>query len=358
MNRMMNLLKASLVMLAFIVIIFIGVSLSNSGNKTNASHDSKNHRESSLSGTVESKANIPEQVLPSLNNSATGSTVPIIKADYIEPEAKAKEVEAPATPPTTAAREDKEEQTEEAFDKNFYPYRTMLKPNQQRAYDQIYNEINSLTKDVSLVSYLDTAGIKAVMEAIFNDHPELFWIETSYIYGYTNQGDVISVSLKYNSTADDISASRTKFQAATNRIINKASNYKTDLEKEKYVYDELQKTCEYNAASELNQSAYSCAVNGESVCSGFSRAFQYIMIQLKIPCYFVTGTAQGGAHAWNIVEIGGNFYNVDLSWDATLSKQLGTFSYSYFNISDNTIGMDHKRGETSAKLPACKATLQ
>lgn len=77
------------------------------------------------------------------------------------------------------------------------------------------------------------------------------------------------------------------------------------------------------------------------------------MQKLNIPCYFCMGTSNGGNHAWNIVRIDGKYYNVDLSWDDTLGEATGQISYSYFNLSDNTFGLDHTRSGLSKKLPNC-----
>ena len=92
-------------------------------------------------------------------------------------------------------------------------------------------------------------------------------------------------NLFYNTPA------RQKFLNAAAKVINGASSLTTDLDKEQYVYKALQNMCVYDENSDMNQSAYSVFINGSSVCAGYSRAFQYIMQQLNIPCYFCTGYA-------------------------------------------------------------------
>jgi hypothetical protein len=240
------------------------------------------------------------------------------------------------------------------FPKEMYPYRAMLSETQQSVYDQIYENINLLNKEITLCHQLDTQGIKNVMTSIFNDHPELFWLETSYNYGYTSKGTVVSVILEFNKTADNFQTSKTAFLNAASQIINKASGYASDLEKERCVYKALQNSSVYDEDAELNQSAYSALVNGKTVCAGYSRAFQYIMMQLNIPCYFCSGYANGGYHAWNIICVDGTYYNVDISWDDTLGDMTNIISYSYFNLSDQAISTDHARRDMSVNLPRCE----
>lgn len=100
----------------------------------------------------------------------------------------------------------------------------------------------------------------------------------------------------------------------------------------------------------MSQSAYSGLVNGKTVCAGYSRAFQYLMMRLGIPCYYCTGYA-GESHAWNIVKLGDDYYNVDLTWDDTEGGL-----YDYFNKTDNDYADSHARQDLSIYLPPCEGT--
>ena len=101
----------------------------------------------------------------------------------------------------------------------------------------------------------------------------------------------------------------------------------------------------------MDQSAYSALVNGQSVCAGYARAFQYIMQQLGIPTYYCTGYS-GENHAWNIVKLYNDYYNVDTTWDDT---EPGT--YNYFNKTDAEFNTTHIRRNLSINLPACTGTM-
>lgn len=239
------------------------------------------------------------------------------------------------------------------FSDEMYPYRAMLTESQQKVYDQVYENAQNMNTQFTLVETMSKDGINNVMTAVFDDHPELFWLDTSYSYGYTSKGTVISLTLAFNSTADSISTSRQKFQAAAGKIIAAASAATDDVERERIVYMSLMNQVTYDENSALNQSAYSAMVNGTSVCAGYSRAFQYILQQLNIPCYFCSGYANNGYHAWNIVKVNGKFCNVDLSWDDELGDMTNSYSFIYFNITDSMISADHTRRDMSVKLPAC-----
>ena len=133
-----------------------------------------------------------------------------------------------------------------------------------------------------------------------------------------------------------------------NRILNQAWNLADDYEKEKYVHNRLLDLVQYQSGAPMSQSAYSALVNGKTVCAGYSRAFQYLMQQLGIPCYYCTGYS-GENHAWNIVYLYGEYYNVDLTWDDTEPA-----TFDFFNKTDEDYAPTHVRRGLAQKLPACE----
>ena len=89
-----------------------------------------------------------------------------------------------------------------------------------------------------------------------------------------------------------------------------------------------------------------------TVCAGYARSLQYILNKLGIPCYYIYGTANGEYHAWNIVQLGGEWYNVDLTW---CDQDTGA-AYTYYNVTDAVLSANHTRGGMSQKLPAAAGT--
>lgn len=236
------------------------------------------------------------------------------------------------------------------FDKEFYPYYHMLSEALQRVYRQVYANAEALKETFTPLEKLTPEQMQNVMEAVYNDHPELFWLDTAYSCRYTDSGRCGELTLKFNRTADRLEDNRREFTKAVNEIIAGAVNYTTDFEKERYVHDALLGRVEYRLASQEHQSAYSALVNRETVCAGYSKAFQHVMQQLGIPCYYSTGYA-GENHAWNIVKLDGRYYNVDVTWDDTKPD-----SYDYFNRTDADFAETHIRKRLSVYLPVCDGT--
>lgn len=240
--------------------------------------------------------------------------------------------------------------TDLTFPAEEYPYYQMLSENQQSVYRQIYANAMELTLQFTPEITATAQDVKNAFEAVIGDHPELFWLETGYSGKYMGNGQCVEIDLKYNSTAGDLESAKQKFDAAAQKLLSGAADLGNDEEKEKYVHDALAAAVTYDLSADMNQSAYSALVNGRSVCAGYAKAYQYLLQQLGIPCYYCTGYS-GGNHAWNIVKLGDGYYNVDVTWD-----DADTIRYDYFNKTDAEFASTHVRQNLSVYLPACNGT--
>ncbi len=233
------------------------------------------------------------------------------------------------------------------FDTEFYPYYGMLGRDMRTLYRQIYANALELITSFTPAVTVTADEVRDVFEAVYNDHPELFWLETSYSCKYLQSGQCIELTLRYNKAANDLEESKRQFEAAANQILTEAEALSDDAEKERYVHDALIEKVDYHAGTDMNQSAYSALIEGRSVCAGYARAFQYLMMELGIPCYYCTGYS-GENHAWNIVKLEDDYYNVDVTWDDT-----NPATSDYFNKTDADYAQTHMRTGLSVNLPAC-----
>ena len=234
-----------------------------------------------------------------------------------------------------------------SFDEEYYPYYHMLDMKGQHLYRQIYANAMEMNDTFRAVEKdIPWSGFRNVFEAVFGDHPELFWLDTRYSAGYRDNGECLAVKLYFNRTAADRDGAAGKFNEGADDIGTRAEGDAYD--QEKIVHDAIADAVAYSLSAEMNQSAYSALVNRSTVCAGYARAFQYVMQNLGIPCYYCRGVA-GEPHAWNIIKLYDGYYNVDVTWDDSESGE----RYAYFNRSDAEIGKDHRRAGLSVYLPAC-----
>ena len=236
------------------------------------------------------------------------------------------------------------------FDPVMYPYYAMLDPTCQALYKQIYANACDVVSSFAPCKSVNTDQVQYTFEAVFADHPELFYVQTAYTEKYTSDKKVVEIDLAYYTIANDLETARASFDAAATALEESARQYADDYSREKFVHDTLMQMVVYDASAPMDQSAYSALVNGRSVCAGYARAFQYIMQKLGIPTYYCAGTS-GEDHAWNIVKLSDGYYNVDVTWDDTEPA-----SYDYFNKTDGDYAGTHVRKSLSVYLPACTGT--
>lgn len=235
----------------------------------------------------------------------------------------------------------------DSFDNAYYPYYSLLNDKEKKIYEQIYDNCIDINDKFVPIIEINISEIKNAFEAFFNDHPEIFWINTNYTFRYNNEKIVKEVIISYNDTINDLDNNKKIFDKEVNKILEGAKGLKNDSAKEKYIYDYLVNNVKYDKKSSMNQSTFSAIVNKESICAGYSRAFQYLMNKLGIKTFYIVGYANTN-HAWNIIYLNGNYYNVDLTWGTSDLTR-----YKYYNKSDKYLNKTHIRTGLSKLLPSC-----
>lgn len=237
-----------------------------------------------------------------------------------------------------------------SFDTEYYPYYGMLPEKLQSLYRQIYANAMAVNGIFNPIVQVNQTELRHTFMAVFNDHPELFWLDSAYRAKFARNGECAEISLEFNYLVDDLDAAKSDFQAGAESILSGARNLGSDYEKEVYVHNALLDRIDYDMGAPLNQSAYSALVGGRTVCAGYARSFQYLMTELGIPCYYCTGYA-GENHAWNIIRLDGEYYNADATWDDANPDK-----YGFFNKTDSEFSSTHRREDLSVYLPACNGT--
>ena len=129
---------------------------------------------------------------------------------------------------------------------------------------------------------------------------------------------------------------RNKVLKAAKAIADKACKYERTFDKLKVIHDSLLDHITYESYKEM----ISAFLEGKADCSGYADAFCMVCQLAGIECIVVWGTANNGAgvneHAWNMVRIGDDWYNVDVCWDDVKHDR-----YTYFLRSDNAFCKNH-----------------
>ena len=92
-------------------------------------------------------------------------------------------------------------------------------------------------------------------------------------------------------------------------------------------------------------------------CEGIAKAVKVLLNAVDVKCIVVTGdsikSGQCVPHAWNIVDIEAEPYQLDVTWDiGAMGQSKHRIAYDYFNLTDELMNQDHK---ADSSLPVCKS---
>lgn len=175
-------------------------------------------------------------------------------------------------------------------------------------------------------------SVDRVFKCVIYDHPEIF-----YVFGYNCGKEYLGKELQriyisgtMNMDLAEVQERKQLIEGQVQGILNGMQDIQDSYEITKYLFRYIINSTEYDKHSVDNQNICSVFLNQRSVCSGYAKAFQYLMQRKGIQTGLVQGTVKGGsAHAWNMVLLDGEYYYVDVTW--------GDSSYS--NAGQNSAGV-------------------
>ena len=217
--------------------------------------------------------------------------------------------------------------------------------------------------------------LSKINKFVLLDYPEIFWANEGGTTYTTELGGIKTVTkyeFKYILDESERSSLQNSINAEVNDFLNSVKSGLNEYERTLAVYEYLIRTAEYDTAvmnkiasgikdrdTERSQMISSVFIDKKTVCSGYSRATQYLLNKLGVFCMYVSGSAKGqGSHAWNLVRIDGDYYLLDTTWGNPVnidpSREKRT-TYNYFCLTSNEFNKSHTPNDTII-LPDCTET--
>lgn len=215
-----------------------------------------------------------------------------------------------------------------------------------RCYKEIYGGLYNYSEVIDLpdeVLHKDDVG--DLISLVICTAPEINQISSEYSLVVDSSGYIEEIKVSYAKSKEQGDAELAQLKAEVASICAKAEGMDT-YEKLKFFHDTIILKCSYSDEDKNAYSAYGCLIEGKAVCEGYSKAMLMLCQYADIECIPVMGSASLNdrpvAHIWNKVLIGGEWYNIDVTWDDPISN-LGDdyLRYDYFNITDAACQADH-----------------
>ena len=245
---------------------------------------------------------------------------------------------------------------------NYYG-RTWLKSqsngaNLVAAYDSIATAAEAMTTSVTFANNITVDQLHTVVHCYRNDYPEHFWVDADYTY-LTNGSAVKGVTLKYTMSATQKASAQKEFNKAVDKLLEGLDGSMNQFDLEKILHDRLVLAITYKDGTHAHD-AYGAIVKHTAVCDGYARAFQLLCRKVGIRAIIAEGESDNPGsgnnvgHAWNVVQINGKFYHVDVTWDdAGEPDDEHGIHYAWFNITSKQLTEDHILSDSGYDIPKC-----
>ncbi len=216
--------------------------------------------------------------------------------------------------------------------------------------------------------------VKQVSNALVFDHPELFWYK-----GHSTDGT--EVRLFYGASAEDTKVLQKRIDEAVSRYLEGIDDSMSAYDVAVRLHAKVIAAVDYDtialekeedeggpAKDKIDYLRTICGVflDGKAVCAGYACAMQYLLQKCGIESSKVSGYlkkengTQGGAHAWNLVKIDGDYYYMDTTWDDnsdTIQSVKNTdYGFDYFCITTEELLQTRDTSRCPVPMPRCTAT--
>lgn len=223
-------------------------------------------------------------------------------------------------------------------------------------------EIRSFNTDISVSEFdLHKDDIGAIYFSVISENPDIFYVISTRFSSTTNysSGLVLSIRPEYCFDIDEIPSKINIFNERVNLFLSGVDRNWSDVVKARYLHDILIHYSEYDTKYETIDTsnyeqfrvqmriynAYGALVDNNAVCEGYSMAYMYLLSQVGIKAYYIQSVKKH--HAWNMVQIGNNYYHVDLAHDDPTYDNLGRVNHNNFLKSDNWFSSDNDNEHTN-----------
>lgn len=179
------------------------------------------------------------------------------------------------------------------------------------------NTINKLASDIY------TEAVKHTGNPVEGDY--LHFVNSGYRISASAKGGQdayytkLIFSMGYYTTAQQ----EEELTKAVDRLKQElALDGKSDYDKLHELHDYMMNNIEYDYESKelqnnnLCHTAYNALIKKKAVCQGYATLYYRMALEYGIDCCIVTGRSHNENHAWNLVKLGNDWYNLDATWDA------------------------------------------
>ena len=194
---------------------------------------------------------------------------------------------------------------------SIYYYYNRLSDWDRKIYDQILSGLKRMDSEIPCSAH-NFDDLTRLREAVIADHPELYWVGTAW--RMKQSGLQFSLLPEYTMKRSKMNLFKPQLDKVLSEFDAYCGRCSTDAERLEKAFRYIVEKVAYDKGAPRNQTIISALINHQSVCAGYSKSLQFLLQKYGIECFYVSGMTKrsNGPHAWNIVNLGGNYCHTDV----------------------------------------------
>lgn len=264
---------------------------------------------------------------------------------------------------------------------------TFHSPAERAFYNHVTMHLKNFSKviDVTKFANVEHWSMQQIMDLYLEvlwDSPEIFYVPKSVQASWEeySNGTMLFAKLtgiQYAFRQEEYQQNKSRLDAEVKKAVIYAARESSPEMIALRLHDYIVQTCEYdtvaadrNDLSPQARTIYSVLVRKKAVCEGYTMAYRYLLQKFNIRCEEIVSDVMN--HCWNYVNIRGNWYHVDVTYDdpvfvdetgGLLTKGLNylsgnsDISRQHFLMSDVNARRNNYRGWTTKGLPPAVDTF-
>ena len=179
--------------------------------------------------------------------------------------------------------------------------------------------------------------VVGIFTDLVSSSPELFYLNSMFSYEYqqsVNGSYVNKIFFSYKMQGKELLEAQAVFNSEIEYLASLVDPSLSDAEKALWLHDYLISVFSYDTSLTIYD-AYNMLLNETGVCRAYSLIYSAVLNRLGIGAFMVV--TDNMAHAWNMVNIDGNWYHVDLTFDDPTGDRTGRAMHDYFLLTDEEL---------------------
>lgn len=238
------------------------------------------------------------------------------------------------------------QRVEEVFldDQDYHYFYDKMNDHEKEIYQRLYYVIHEHQESID-VKTCDIELLTDILIKLSYDHPEFYYVNINEFEYSQQQGSLIFYP-HYDYTQQEIEYYHQKIKENTEELIYQINLVEDQILQIQMIYEYIADHVHYQMTHQTDQTLIGSLVQGNAVCAGYARAYQYLLNQIDIDCTYIVGKSTDNSlnqgviegyegHAWVMIHLDDDYYYSDVTWADVEEGELQHTCYGYMLMSSD-----------------------